>query len=287
MYRIDGGAPQGYTGPFDFATEGEHTLEYRSIDGAGNAENYRRSTLKVDAKAPRRRPRSPSRASARDRLVGQRGDGRSATPPTVQAPARRRPSTASTDAEWLPYTAPFRSSAVRARSTVQYRSTDAAGNVETEKALQHSRRRDRADHDRATQRRRPGGGLRGPGARGLHPQRRRGQLGRRGDRVPRQRRRVDGLRGRVRPLRATGATRSTSARSISSATSRTSSECGSRSGRRRSSPAPPRTGSGRLRRREAVRGARDRWPPSSPRSARCAPGKFKVNVSCRASRAAR
>jgi hypothetical protein len=52
MYRIDGGAPQSYGGPFDFALEGTHTLEYRSIDGAGNAETYQSTTLKVDAKAP-------------------------------------------------------------------------------------------------------------------------------------------------------------------------------------------------------------------------------------------
>jgi hypothetical protein len=52
MYRIDGGAPQSYGGPFNFTTEGEHTLEYRSIDGAGNAENYRSEKLKVDIKAP-------------------------------------------------------------------------------------------------------------------------------------------------------------------------------------------------------------------------------------------
>ncbi|HWK29672.1 MAG TPA: DUF1349 domain-containing protein [Solirubrobacter sp.] len=52
MYRVDGGAPQSYGGPFDYAIEGEHTLEYRSIDGAGNAETYKPVTLKVDAKAP-------------------------------------------------------------------------------------------------------------------------------------------------------------------------------------------------------------------------------------------
>ena len=52
MYRIDGGAPQGYNGAFDYATEGEHLFEYRSIDGAGNAETYKQKTLKVDAKAP-------------------------------------------------------------------------------------------------------------------------------------------------------------------------------------------------------------------------------------------
>ncbi|WP_270038530.1 OmpL47-type beta-barrel domain-containing protein [Solirubrobacter ginsenosidimutans] len=52
MYRIDGGAPQGYTGAFDYATEGEHLFEYRSVDGAGNAETYKQQRLKVDAKAP-------------------------------------------------------------------------------------------------------------------------------------------------------------------------------------------------------------------------------------------
>ena len=51
MYRIDGGPPQNYGGPFDYAVDGEHTLEYRSVDGAGQ----RRGLQAGDAEGRRQR----------------------------------------------------------------------------------------------------------------------------------------------------------------------------------------------------------------------------------------
>jgi PKD repeat protein len=50
-YRVDGGSFQTYTTPFSFPA-GDHTVQYRSIDGAGNAEAEQSFSAKVDPNAP-------------------------------------------------------------------------------------------------------------------------------------------------------------------------------------------------------------------------------------------
>ena len=52
QYRINGGTPQLYSGPFDLAAEGEINLEFRAVDRAGNAETFHGVDLKVDPNAP-------------------------------------------------------------------------------------------------------------------------------------------------------------------------------------------------------------------------------------------
>ncbi|MDX6240140.1 MAG: hypothetical protein QOG10_4960, partial [Kribbellaceae bacterium] len=53
-YSVDGGAAQTYTGAFDFATKGTHTISYWSADVAGNVEDGTGNsiTLKIDGNAP-------------------------------------------------------------------------------------------------------------------------------------------------------------------------------------------------------------------------------------------
>ena len=51
-YRLDGGAVRPYGGSFALDADGAHTLEYRSIDCAGNVEDFKAVDLKVDARAP-------------------------------------------------------------------------------------------------------------------------------------------------------------------------------------------------------------------------------------------
>jgi hypothetical protein len=51
-YRLNGGNPQVYNGPFMFSTEGLTTLEYRAVDGVGNAEPYKSIPLRIDTRAP-------------------------------------------------------------------------------------------------------------------------------------------------------------------------------------------------------------------------------------------
>ncbi len=51
-YRVDGGSPQGYTGPFSVGGDGIHTVEYSSTDTAGNAEISQEFQLSLDGAPP-------------------------------------------------------------------------------------------------------------------------------------------------------------------------------------------------------------------------------------------
>ena len=55
-YRVDGGEPQRYTGPFRQSLEGVHTVTFWSVDHAGNVEDQEQATntttVRVDTTAP-------------------------------------------------------------------------------------------------------------------------------------------------------------------------------------------------------------------------------------------
>lgn len=55
-YRVDGGAPQAYTGPFTQSLEGVHTVTFWSVDKAGNVEDQDKAantiTVRVDTTPP-------------------------------------------------------------------------------------------------------------------------------------------------------------------------------------------------------------------------------------------
>ena len=51
-YRIDGGGWTEYDRPFTVGADGEHVVDYRSTDEAGNVEASRSASLKIDATAP-------------------------------------------------------------------------------------------------------------------------------------------------------------------------------------------------------------------------------------------
>ncbi|MFC4533494.1 ThuA domain-containing protein [Sphaerisporangium dianthi] len=51
-YSLDGGAWTPYTAVVDIAGEGQHELRYRSTDKAGNVEDVKAVTVKIDTKAP-------------------------------------------------------------------------------------------------------------------------------------------------------------------------------------------------------------------------------------------
>lgn len=51
-YRIDGGGWTTYSAPFLITTDGTHTVEYRSLDGAGNTEPTSTQTIIVDTTPP-------------------------------------------------------------------------------------------------------------------------------------------------------------------------------------------------------------------------------------------
>ena len=51
-YRVDGGAWTAYTAPFTIAGDGDHAVEYRSTDAAGNVEDPRSIAVRIDRTAP-------------------------------------------------------------------------------------------------------------------------------------------------------------------------------------------------------------------------------------------
>jgi PKD repeat protein len=134
MYRIDGGAPQPYGGPFNFPAEGEHTLQYRSVDGAGNAEEYKSVSLKVDGTAPVTRVKtSPGRPLGTDgwydsavKLTLTAGDGSGSGTKVTEYRLG--------DGEWQPYGEPLVLGDAGVYD-VEYRSSDVAGNRSDVEAL--------------------------------------------------------------------------------------------------------------------------------------------------------
>ncbi|TLM99352.1 MAG: hypothetical protein FDZ75_00260, partial [Actinobacteria bacterium] len=51
-YSVDDAPASAYTGPFQIAADGVHTIAYRTVDNAGNAETTKTATLRIDKTAP-------------------------------------------------------------------------------------------------------------------------------------------------------------------------------------------------------------------------------------------
>jgi PKD repeat protein/type 1 glutamine amidotransferase len=128
-YALDGGAWTAYGGPVTVSGDGAHTLQYRSADKAGNVEDAKTLPVKIDATAPL--------TTAAFAPGNDDGWHMGAVPVTLSA-ADATSGLAATeykldDGAWTPYTEPVNVSG-DGEHTVLYRSTDQAGNVETDKA---------------------------------------------------------------------------------------------------------------------------------------------------------
>ena len=202
IYKVDGGTPQNYTGPFDFTLEGAHTLEFQAIDGAGNAETFKKLDLKVDPNAPTTTPAvtpgEPLGSSGwYDSAITVRlkpGDGAGSG---VEATEYKLDGS---DA-WVPYSTPLTVSA-QGEHTLAVPLGGRRRQHRGDQGADAEGRRHRARHHGDAQRRRADHRLPGSRAGCAHARRRR-RLGRGQDRVPGRQRRVDGLRRRgcVRRLR--------------------------------------------------------------------------------------
>ena len=127
-YRFNGGTSAGlHRARSRSPPRARTTLEYRAIDGAGNAEAYKSIPLRIDTRAPHdpdRRARAPRRAStagttARSRCARGADNGR--------ARASAGPSTAiSDDEDWQPVTRTSVLIDEAGSHASQYRSTDVA-----------------------------------------------------------------------------------------------------------------------------------------------------------------
>jgi hypothetical protein len=135
LYRVDGGPSRAYRGPFEYVTEGEHQLQYRSIDAGGRAEDFKSVTLKVDLTAP-----STSATVTPGEPLG--GGGWYDKAATVQLDASDG-SGSGVEAtryridggDWTPYSAPV-AVPQAGRHTIEYESTDVAGHTEAVKRLE-------------------------------------------------------------------------------------------------------------------------------------------------------
>lgn len=125
-YRIDGQAWTRYAAqPVALVGDGTHVVEYRSTDVAGNTEQVRSATVKVDATAPET---AADAVTTPDNTV-------TVTLTATDATSGVTGTQVSVDGDaWAAYTTPVTVSG-GGEHTVAYRSTDAAGNVETQKAV--------------------------------------------------------------------------------------------------------------------------------------------------------
>jgi hypothetical protein len=127
QYRVDGGAWQTYSAPFNVTGEGTHTVEYRATDALGNQETLRTLTVPVDLTPP-------TTTATPAGTLGGGGWYRSAVAITLSA-TDARSGVASTQyrvdgGAWQTYSAPVNVTG-DGTHTVEYRSTDVAGNAET------------------------------------------------------------------------------------------------------------------------------------------------------------
>jgi regulation of enolase protein 1 (concanavalin A-like superfamily) len=122
-YRIDGGAWTTYAGEVELG-DGEHTVEYRSTDGAGNVEDVRSSQVKVDTVTPATGA-TQEKAPNGVRVVLDATDATSGVAGTEIKVDQ---------GAWKAYTAPVVVTGA-GDHTVRFRSTDKAGNVEEEQSL--------------------------------------------------------------------------------------------------------------------------------------------------------
>ena len=128
-YTVDGGAWTPYTAPFVVSGDKNHTVQYRSVDVAGNVEEAGTLAVKVDATAPL--------TTAQFAPPNDNGWNNGAVPVTLAA-TDAASGVVSTEysldgGPWTAYTQPVDVSGDGTHE-VAFRSKDAAGNVETEKA---------------------------------------------------------------------------------------------------------------------------------------------------------
>jgi FOG: WD40-like repeat len=130
FYSVDGGAQQTYAGPFTISTDGSHTVNYWSMDVAGNTEAQQSTVVKIDMSGP----------STAASINGASSNGWYQNPAQVSLNASDSSSGVASSYYTVDggatqtYSAPFSVSGGGSHA-VNYWSVDAVGNVETQKSL--------------------------------------------------------------------------------------------------------------------------------------------------------
>ncbi len=138
-HRVDGGAFGTYSTPFNVGSDGTHTVEYRSVDKAGNAETAKSVAVKIDATAPATTAATDGTGPVTLTLTAADAtSGVALTEYQVSTAGVFKGFAAPrfAAAEWIPYDAANKPRFTAPGAyTVEYRSTDAAGNVEATKTV--------------------------------------------------------------------------------------------------------------------------------------------------------
>ncbi|MBO0847725.1 MAG: DUF1349 domain-containing protein, partial [Nocardioides sp.] len=128
-YQLDGGAWTAYAEPVTVSGDGQHTVAYRSADKAGNVETAKTLAVKIDATAP---------LTTAAFAPGNDAGWHNGAVPVALTAADATSGVDTTqykldDGAWTAYTGSVDVTG-DGEHTLLYRSTDKAGNVETEKA---------------------------------------------------------------------------------------------------------------------------------------------------------
>ncbi len=126
-YRLDDGLWQSYTGPFVVSGDGNHTIDYHSVDAAGNVEPVHRAAVPIDTKDPATTLAATGTMGANPWYVSDvivslsSQDSGSGTMSILYRVSGQ-------DSTWHLYSGPF--TLTDGMWKVDYHSIDAAGNVE-------------------------------------------------------------------------------------------------------------------------------------------------------------
>ncbi|MGM7721767.1 OmpL47-type beta-barrel domain-containing protein [Metabacillus sp. Hm71] len=128
LYKLNNGDWNQYTKAFKLQNEGIHTIEYKSIDKAGNEEEVKSEAVKIDKTAPVSTASDvPTNKTNKDvSITLSASDKHSGVAKTEYR---------INEGEWTEYTEPINSFAV-GKNLVDYRSIDNAGNVEAYKSFE-------------------------------------------------------------------------------------------------------------------------------------------------------
>ncbi|WHY91670.1 hypothetical protein QNK12_29420 [Neobacillus cucumis] len=128
LYKVNNGDWNQYVNPFELRDEGINTIEYKSIDKAGNQEEAKTEVVKIDKTAPV--------TSISDVPNGWTNQDSSVT----LSAADENSGVAKTEyrinnGDWTKYTGPV-NAFIEGKNVVDYRSIDQAGNVEAYKSFE-------------------------------------------------------------------------------------------------------------------------------------------------------